>query len=469
MKKGLYIFCLLFITYCLLLTSCKKDTFITSSDATISTSVDSLTYDTVFTSVGSITQSFKINNTNDQKLRLSNVKLMGGTASPFTININGHPLPEVNNIEIAANDSIYVFVTVNIDPTTDNLPFIIEDSIQIEYNGNKKLVKLQAYGQNAIFLKGEVLSAPLTTWTNTLPYVILDSLKINSGATLRIQSGSKIYFHANAPLIVDGRLLVQGSKNNEVVFTGDRLDNDYKDLPASWPGIYFRETSKDNILTYAKIKNAYQAIVSLLPSTSLTNSKVTLNRCIIDNAYDAGILCVASSLEANNSLISNCGSNVAFLFGGEYNLTNCTVATYGNNYIEHKNPVLTVTNYNTIDEVNDLNANFINCIFWGENGSVKDEVFVNKKGTGVFDVAFTNCIYKSESTDADTFFNPASKKNQPPLFDSIDVNKRYFDFHISNPLAPGYNNGTGIPASFLRDLDFINRTDTPDIGSYEKQ
>jgi hypothetical protein len=30
---------------------------------------------------------------------------------------------KVNNIELAANDSMYVFVTVNINPNTANLPF----------------------------------------------------------------------------------------------------------------------------------------------------------------------------------------------------------------------------------------------------------------------------------------------------------------------------------------------------------
>ena len=470
MKKGLYIIFLLPIICCLLLTSCKKDSFITSASARLSTSVDSLKYDTVFTTVGSITQSFKINNLNDQKLLLSKIKLMGGTTSAFTININGHALPEVNDIEVAANDSIYVFVTVHINPTAANLPFIIQDSIQIEYNGNKRFVQLEAYGQNAHFLKGLTIATGTATWDNDKPYVILDSLKINTGAALRIRQGCKIYFHANAPLIVDGRLVVIGEKNNEVVFSGDRLDNDYKDLPASWPGIYFTESSKDNILTYAKIKNAYQAIVSLLPSTSLTNPKVTLHRCIIDNAYDAGILCVASSLEADNSLISNCGSNVGLLYGGNYTFINCTIASYGNNYVEHKKPVLTLTDYNDANDVNDLNAQFTNCIFWGSNGSVKDEIIIGKKSTPST-IGFTNCIYKAESNDIDLYFNAAnSKKNQDPKFDSIDVNRRYFDFHISNANAPGYNNGTSmLPPTLLRDLDFITRTDIPDIGCYEKQ
>ena len=61
-------------------------------------SADTLKYDTVFTSVGSVTQSFKIINENNQKLRLSSVKLMGGAASAFKMNVDGIATSEATNI-----------------------------------------------------------------------------------------------------------------------------------------------------------------------------------------------------------------------------------------------------------------------------------------------------------------------------------------------------------------------------------
>jgi hypothetical protein len=90
----------------ILFLGCKKDSFITSSDANLSISADTLHYDTVFTSAGSITQSFKIFNDNNQKLRLSSVKLMGGSSSPFNINVDGIATSEATNLEIDANDSL---------------------------------------------------------------------------------------------------------------------------------------------------------------------------------------------------------------------------------------------------------------------------------------------------------------------------------------------------------------------------
>ena len=479
MKRYLFAYCplsvanyLLPITCCLLLivSSCKKDSFITAPNARLSITADSLKYDTVFTTTGSITKSFKIINENNQKLQLSKIKLGGGAASSFKININGNNITEANNIELDANDSIYVFVSVSINPNTANLPFIISDSILISYNGNNRFVQLQAYGQNANFLSNKVITGNVT-WTNTLPYVILKSIRIDTTATLTIQPGTKIYCHADAPFIVDGTLIINGTKNNEVVFAGDRLDNDYKDLPAGWPGIYFRNNSKNNVLKFAIIKNAYQAVVVTAPSIN-SNPKLILQQCEIDNAYDAGILCANTSLQINNSLISNCGSNVALVYGGDYNFTNCTVAAYSNLYINHKNPLLTVNNFaaqggSTITA--NLNAVFRNCIFWADSsGFVNNEITVNKQGVNTFTVLFENNLYRGSDPTNSTLTN--NLKNQNPLFDSIDVPKRMYNFRISNNNAPGVNKGIANIPILMKDLDDKNRNiGLPDLGCYEKQ
>jgi hypothetical protein len=192
---------------------------------------------------------------------------MGGNTSPYKININGMAATEANDIELAAEDSLYIFVTVNIDPNLDNLPFIVRDSIQVKYNGNTKFVQLEAFGQNANFLRNRIIETN-TTWSSRLPYVILDRLQIGTNTTLTLEPGCKVYCHANAPILVDGTLITNGTKDQPVIFAGDRIDEAYKDLPASWPGIYFRETSKSNELNFTTVKNAYQAIVAESPAES---------------------------------------------------------------------------------------------------------------------------------------------------------------------------------------------------------
>lgn len=452
-----------------ILYSCKKDSFITSNQALLSTSVDTLKYDTVFTSIGSVTKSFKIFNNNDQKLRLSKVKLMGGATSSYKMNVDGMATPEASNIEIDANDSIYVFVSVTINPNAANLPFIVSDSILINYNGNDRYIQLQAFGQNANFLRNRVLTGN-NAWSNTLPYVILGSLRIDTDATLTIPAGTRIYAHADAPIIVDGTLLVNGTKTDSVVFAGDRLDPDYRDLPAGWPGIYFRQTSKNNRLTYAVIKNAYQALVTEKPSPN-ANPKVILSQCVIDNAYDAGILAVNSSLQADNSLISNCGNNISLSYGGSYSFTHCTVAAYSNLYLLHKNPVLFVSNAAIVNGgtvTANLDASFRNCIFWGDEGIVNDEVLTYKEAAATFNVSFQNNLYRNANDPANSTLS-GNIKNIDPSFDSVDVFKRIFNFRITkNALAPGIDKG--IVTAFPFDLDNKPRNvNGPDMGAYEKQ
>lgn len=465
MKKILFAACL--FSGLLIFCSCGKDGFITSSDASLSISRDSLKFDTVFTGTGSVTRSFKILNDNKQRLRIS-VQLMGGAASAFKININGVASVQQSGIEIAAEDSIYVFVSVTVNPSAADLPFILSDSIAVNYNGNTRFVQLQAYGQNAVFLRNAVISSN-AVFSNTLPYVILGSLQVAAGAMLTIPAGTKIYAHANAPLIIDGTLITNGTADNKVIFSGDRLDEPYDKLPGSWPGIYFRQNSKNSQLNFSVIKNAYQAVAVSDPSVN-TNPKLVLRQCIIDNAYDAGLLCSNSAVQADNSLVSNCGTNVRIVLGGNYSFTNCTIASYSNDYILHKFPVLSVANFADVNgstAFSALSAIFQNCIFWGDNNSLGTELNIQKQGSNAFNISVEHCLYKAEADPGNTSFSN-SISNQEPQFDSIDVRNAYYDFRLTRYASPAVN--SGVATGFPKDLDDNPRVvGITDIGCYEKQ
>lgn len=449
--------------------SCRKDQLNLSPNAALRTSVDSVKFDTVFSSTGSITQSFKILNPNDQRIRISDVSLMGGSASSFRINVNGLGGPSVTDIELEANDSIYVFVSVFINPNSSNLPFVVSDSVRIRLNGIERFVQLEAYGRNAVFLRNQTITG-VEVWNNNLPYVILDGLRVDTGATLRIPAGCQVYMHANAPILIDGTLQVDGEKDNEVIFRGDRLDEYYRDLPGSWPGIYFRGRSSDNVLRFAIVKNAYQALVAIDPSNN-SNPKLVLKQCIIDHASNAGLIGYRSSIDAENSLISNCGKNIIIQYGGDYQFNHCTAAAYSTNLIAHSEPVLTVLNFTNTNgniQTNPLNAVFRNCIFWGSPGLVSNEVLSAREGPDPFNLTLEHCLYRAETDPA--FSNLQSViRNLDPLFDSIDPFNRYFDFHQRlQPLAPGIDQGTASGAN--SDLDNLPRpVGIPDIGCYERQ
>ena len=99
------------------LSSCKKDTINTSSSAKLefyrgSIETDTIILDTVFTTIGSITEWLTVKNPSKQKIVVSKIYLAGGNNSNFRINIDGNPVNSVKDIEIAANDSLFIFIEV---------------------------------------------------------------------------------------------------------------------------------------------------------------------------------------------------------------------------------------------------------------------------------------------------------------------------------------------------------------------
>ncbi|MBP6589292.1 MAG: hypothetical protein KA229_04235 [Chitinophagaceae bacterium] len=457
---GLFALSVLLLVY-----SCRKESYISSPDAQVTTSADTLKFDTLFVTAGSTYRTLKIINANNQKLKITSLQLAGGNASAFKMNVDGVIGTQFNNLDIAANDSIYVFVQVNVNPGAGNLPFIIRDSIQFSYNGRDRKVQLEAWGQNAHFLRDAVISTN-TTWLNDRPYVILGSLRINSNQTLTIDKGCRIYVHADAPILVNGTLQVNGLKDtaDRVYFQSDRIDDPYRDYPAGWPGIFFLTNSKDNVLNYAVIRNAYQGIGLADPSPN-ANPKLILNETVIDNVYDAGIIALNSSLRARNCLISNCGKNLQLAQGGDYQFTHCTVVTYANRFIEHKNPVLFLSNYAN-GTSSGLTAQFRNCIFWGENGLVNDEVVVEKVGNTAFTVNFDYNLWKVQANPANSTMTQIIN-NQPPQFDSINTNRNYFDFRLKTGSAAI---NKGVNTGIITDLDGRPRAvGVPDLGCFEKQ
>jgi hypothetical protein len=463
MRRVLFIFAIAVIFF-----SCKKTGFITTPDAFLRLSEDTLHFDTVFVSTGSTTQFVKIFNANDKKLKLSNVQLAGGAASAFRLNVDGTPGVNFNDIEIDPNDSIYAFVTVTINPNLSALPFVVRDSIRVLYNGNTRYIQLEAYGRNANFLRNRRVTAD-TTWTNNLPVVIIGGLTINPGKTLTINKGTKIYVHADAAIAVDGTLKAIGEKydSTRIVFQGDRLDDPYRDFPGAWPGILFRTSSRDNELQFATIRNAYQAVVAQDPSAT-SNPKLSLKECIIDNIYDVAVGGVNSSITARNCQITQSGFNV-FLVGGDYSFTHCTIASYGSTYLQHKNPVLILSDVNG-STLLPLSAVFKNSIIYGDGGLVEDEIFVNRKGSLAFTPTFDNVLYRMKNADpAGVSFTGNKLRNVSPEFDSVNTGKPFFNFRLK-PTSPAINKGTAASAPPF-DLDGNPRIlgTAPDLGAYEKQ
>lgn len=156
----------------IILYGCRKDEHITADpNHRLDFSVDSILFDTVFTSIGSVTKRVRILNRNNSALNISEIMLAGGNSSSFSININGENANSKKEVLVNGGDSINVFVKVTINPNEKNLPFVVQDSILFTTNGNRQVLHLMAYGQNALFIKESSISSN-TIWSSKLPYVI---------------------------------------------------------------------------------------------------------------------------------------------------------------------------------------------------------------------------------------------------------------------------------------------------------
>jgi len=178
--------------------SCKKDNFITDSSAKLEFSTDTVMFDTVFTTIGSTTQQFKIYNRHNEFVKVSSIYLANGNTTKFRLNINGIRATKIENVEIPPKDSLFIFVEVTLDPNNTNNPLAIIDSMVCVTNGNVQDVKLVAFGQDVHLIKGQIIQSQ--TWNNDKPYLVYNSMLVDSLHTLTINAGTKIYFHRGSTM-----------------------------------------------------------------------------------------------------------------------------------------------------------------------------------------------------------------------------------------------------------------------------
>ena len=101
-----------------LTTSCGKNN--SFSKKHLSFSLDTLVFDTVFTTIGSTTQQFKIYNNENKTLNIEEIELMGGANSFFRMNVDGISQNIIKDTKILGNDSLFAFVEVTLNKSPAN-------------------------------------------------------------------------------------------------------------------------------------------------------------------------------------------------------------------------------------------------------------------------------------------------------------------------------------------------------------
>jgi len=456
----------------ILLTHCKKDRFLNDPSARLAFSTDTLTFDTVFTTLGSTTKFFKVYNRNKRPIKISSILLEGGNNSNFRINVDGIPTVKATDIEIAGRDSLYIFVEVTVDPNNQNTPFIISEFILFETNGNMQKVILTAWGQNAIYFNGDIICD--TIWTNIKPYVIFNSILVDSSCTLTIQEGVRIHCHGNSGILVKGTLVVNGTKDDPVTFQGTRLEQFYDDKPGQWPGIFILRGSTGSVIDHAVIKNATWGISvgshdnPDLSSFTLANiPDVTIKHTIVKNSLAVGIFGFFSVIQAENCLVFNSGQhNAQLVFGGFYNFIHVTLANFGSFWLKHNSPILHLSNFVEVDKKpfnRDLDATFTNCIIYG---NVEEEIALDDDKIAAFDYLFENCLLKTNLNTTNSVNYMSIIKSDTLIENAPDFVKINDDDYHLQSTSPCINKGK--PTSVLDDLEEnIRDAVKPDMGAFE--
>ncbi|GAA3983094.1 hypothetical protein GCM10022246_38760 [Pedobacter ginsengiterrae] len=444
----------------ILISACRKDERITTDpNAKLSFSSNAILFDTVFTSIGSTVRKIKISNKNNDALNISEIKLSGGNSSPFSININGQNLPSQTNLILNGQDSLNLFVKVTINPDSKSLSFLVKDSIVLITNGNRQVIQLEAYGQNAVFINNQSITTN-TIWNKNLPYIINGSVTIKNGSTLNIQPGAKIYFHKDAIMNVEGSLYASGTVSEPIEFCSDRLETVYSDQPGQWKGIYLK-SSGTGVIKNAILKNASVGITS--DSLSANNTpKLILTNSIVKNMQVAAYIGYHSELLAFNNLMHNCGNYLIYAIGGgNYNLKQNTFAGFNLNF-PRKTAALTFSDYLTTKAFNNLQLNLTNNIIWG---SLTNELDIQKKSTAIVQSNLFSNLIKTTNTG---YNNNGNMINIDPLFASSSQG----NFALLNN-SPALKKGLDLSADVYfnlylnHDLNNITRIFPSSLGCYE--
>ena len=483
MKRYLIPFILILLAFSF--PACKKDHAI-SNDPNLKLvfSVDTVLFDTVFTSLGSATHQLMIFNQSDSDLNISSIRLAGGENSPYRFNLDGENGMEFYDKVIPAGDSLFSFLRVTINPNDLNSPFVVEDELEFITNGNTQTIKLLAWGQNANYIVADKVvniggepyhyhivadSLETTIWTSERPYVIYGYALINSYGTLKIEKGTQIYCHQGGGILSwsDGQLIIDGTAEEPVVVQGDRLEAYYNDTPGQWEQILMMDgrAGADHRISHAIIRNGTIGIncQSVLKATECA---LRIDNTIVENQSGYGLFSILYAVEAKNFVIANCGFANFWAFGGDYRFVHGTIANYWNAN-EHNNNenAISVTNYaiggNSGPVYYPFRMEMDNCIVYGKQ---KDEFKTTFGPEADSLYTFDHCLIKSEKYNGTMPGFSHCLFNLEPHF----ANPAKPDCHLDSIASPAIGTGNPLFGNEVPfDLDGISRMGAPDMGAYQ--
>lgn len=460
----------------LLIVSCSDDDSFTASPGNLLTfSTDTVRLDTLFSNVPSAHRSFWVYNHSGDGLRCSSIRLERGGDSGFRVNVDGIHLGEgsnwqANEVEIRNKDSVRVFVEVTLPRATTAEPQKQEDNLVFTLeSGVEQRVNLNAWAWNARLLRNVRISKDSTINASGEPTVIYGGLRVDSGATLTIAAGSKLYFHSDAGMDIYGRLISQGTAEANVTLRGDRIDHmfdylPYDRVPAQWIGLHLHESSYGNELNYTDLHSSNTGIE--IDSSDISRQKLTLSHSTVHNCQGYGIYADHSKLTLQNTQVTNTLHDCMFANGGDVEVNNCTFAQF---YLfdGQRGAAFAFADARPLTRLNVLNSLI--------TGYADDELMRSiKDTTATVNYLFDHCMIRTPKIttgDSIHFTNVwyedvhDDKTMGEKHFKKFDTDNLIYDFALDSVSAAidKADPKTALPDDRLG----IKRDDKPDLGAYE--
>lgn len=480
-------------------------------------SADTVKFDTVFTTLRTVTKRLWVYNRNPKGVNVDLVSLDQPTASSYKLIINGDAKQVASGLFIRGNDSLLILVRGEKLPDNGQngaaKGYVLEEKLNFRTNGQDQHVLLRSFGQNIYLHDGTRTPVALpcgAEWTNDRPHVLYGQVVVPRNCTLRIKPGTRVYGHAGAALIVQGTLLVNSPADyapgtgltdtvkagnaNIVRFAGDRSgETQYATAPGQWTGIILDASSRGNVIRYTQIQNATFGLLLYNPDNLSPQPDVTIQNSVIryisgagvsyaaalsnTGLPGAGVLSLSGKATVENTLFSDCYEYAMLGYGGNYSLNYCTIANYVATSAVRNTPSLGFTNVSALDTTkrNALTVKVYNSVVWG---SIDDElVLANYKEyqNGPVDIRNTLLRTKLYSATTDVATKPGLAKtslnnvvNSDPKFVRIYTATRN-DYHLG-PNSPGLGRSAQQQVLPFLDRDLLNvprLLARADLGAYQ--
>jgi len=469
MKKSIFI--LLFFTS--LFAGCDDNDSFSSSSSNVLSMIDTLSMDTVFSTIPSSAKIFWIHNNSGDGIRIKSVALDKGNQTGFRVNVDGADLTsngyQLNNLEVRKGDSIQVFVEVTTGKVGKDTPQLVSDNLTFTLeSGVTQKVNLKVMSWDATMVNNLEVKEDMSLGGDT-PIVVYGTIKVLENATLTINPGTTLYFASDGGIDVYGTLKCVGTSDENITLRSYRLDKMFDNLyydgtDGLWQGITINNTSYGNEIGYADIHSATTALM-ITDTVYNAQQKLKIYNSIIHNNSVYGVCAYRSNISMENCQLTNAKIDCAYIVGGVADINGCTIGQFYN---------FKTLGDHALNVVGDSDSPLIlldvkNTIITGYHD---DEVYISVANNNGNDSVyyFDHCLLRtpevSSSHITDNIFEDTSDTLTGGYRNFVMINEEYkCDFHLDSvSKAIDAANTNTIPEI---DIEGNTRRRHWDIGAYQ--